>query len=225
MHIDWSIDEVDAVAFVTFEVRNPHPVDRRVRLRNELAGPVLPPRRHGVPEAGWDRDGYEGVVPADGRAVGGYACPAPAKEPPVTLVDAERADGEPRPATPEAAVRRLGPGTPPRDAVPPPSAKSDTGKSQETTEDDRTGSAPAGVESWLTEVEARVERAERLTGASVPTATVVLDSAGGLSGVDDLGERVEADAALLRSVAERAQALAARAEDADPPLDALRRLA
>jgi hypothetical protein len=79
----------------------------------------MPPRSAGVPEAGWDDAGYEGVVaPADRLALG-YACPADVAEPPVDVDDRGRpAPGRASPVDAGTAVRRLGRATPPRDAVP-----------------------------------------------------------------------------------------------------------
>ena len=74
-------------------------------------------------------------------------------------------------------------------------------------------------------VERRVERAERLDGADVATATEVFAATGGARGAADLAARVETDADRLATVAERAEALAERAAATEPPTDALDRLA
>lgn len=140
----------DGITLVTARVEGA-PVRRRVRLANRLDGPIWPPRRQGVPEAGWDDDGYTGLVPADGTLVVGYASPAPPADRPVALVDSEPVDedasGASRgtdardagraaradpigPATDStAAVRLLGDPSPPRDAVPLPDATTDAGRS------------------------------------------------------------------------------------------------
>jgi hypothetical protein len=78
---------------------------------------------------------------------------------------------------------------------------------------------------WLDSAERRIDRAERLTEPSVPTATAVLTEVGGLDAVERLQSAVDADAAQLRAVAERATALADRAERTDVALSALRKLA
>jgi hypothetical protein len=137
--LEWRTDRVDGVVLLAVTVDNRAAVPCHVRVESRLDGPILPPRSSGTPEAGWDREGYEGVVPADGRLALGYACPCPDSEsaslptPPVELTEAERAPsraGEDAAARPTgtgygngnaaAVVRELGRGTPPRDAVPDP---------------------------------------------------------------------------------------------------------
>jgi hypothetical protein len=225
MESDWSVtslDDHDDVTLVTVDLRNPSPVDRRVRVTNRLDGPVLPPKRAGVPDSGWDREGFGGVVPASGRRALGYACPAPARRPPVSVVDEGRADpGEGGDAA--AAVRELGDPRPPCDAIPVTEA-ADGRRAREPT--GATGSAeadvPSTVASWLSSVEARIERGERLTDASVESATTTLGTVDG--DVSELARQVAADAAELEAVAKRAAALSDRASAVDVPVEALRRL-
>jgi hypothetical protein len=148
MDCDCTVTTAAGVAFVSVRLRNPTPVARRVRVENRLAGPVLPPRTAGVPEAGWDATGVTVVVrPAERRPLG-YACALDATaddsardsslaDPPAVVVADERAssgDGQvPETGTPDAdatvhaVVRDLGRSAPPRDAVPPPDFDSDTG--------------------------------------------------------------------------------------------------
>ena len=265
MQTDWTLTERDGVCLVAVVVDNPAPVARRVSVSNRLDGPVLPPRREGVPERGWDDDGFEGTVPAEGRLVLGYACLAPAARPPVAVEARSRADTEGDAdatapgTTPEAVVRRLGGHAPPADAVPVPSpADRDLpadafdagvpGTNRDAPTDDGDDSprdrpdpprvppgapdpsdapdaVPADAAAWFRAVEARVDRAERLDGASVTAATTVVREAGGLDEVVDLPDRLSTDAATLRAAARRAERLADRAESADVPVDALRRLA
>lgn len=127
MHHDTSVDAVSGTTLVTVRVRNDAPVARRVRVRNRLDGPVFPPRHEGVPEAGWDADGYEGVVPAEGTVALGYACPVDADErgdtDPVAVESLGRADDADPVGESDAvaeAVRSLGRSRPPADAVPDP---------------------------------------------------------------------------------------------------------
>jgi len=216
MEADWSVTSLDGhddVTLVTVDLRNPSPVDRRVHVSNCLDGDVLPPKRAGVPDSGWDETGFEGVVPAEGRRTLGYACPAPAKRPPVSVVDDGRADDGGPDAT-ATAVRELGDPRPPGDAIPAAEIGGDDG--------DPETAVPQAVESWLTTVESRIERGERVTDVSVESATAALD--GGDGDVSELAEQVSADAAALEAVAERAAALEARAAAVDVPVDALRRL-
>jgi hypothetical protein len=222
MDSDWSVTPLDGredVVLVTVDLRNTSPVDRCVRVTNRLDGPVLPPRRAGVPESGWDDEGFAGVVPADGRRSLGYACPALAKRPPVSVVDEGRADGD-ESGTAAIAVRELGDPRPPSDAVP---MAHDTQGSEDRSEPSTSADLPSGVESWLTAAEERIERGEELTDASVDTATTALEADG--VAVPELAARVDDDAAALEAVAERAATLAERAAAVDVPVDALRRIA
>ncbi|WP_276299344.1 hypothetical protein [Halorussus lipolyticus] len=127
------------VALVELVVRNPTATARRFRVGDRLDGPLWPPRSRGVPEAGWDDGGFEGVVAPEDRRVLGYASPVPddatATEPPAELVWTERAgeseaksDALTAEATPEAVVRSLGDHRPPADAVPTPTPR--TGQEQ-----------------------------------------------------------------------------------------------
>jgi hypothetical protein len=123
MEYDCATRTVAGTTLVTVTVRNDAAVPRRVRVRNALPGPVLPPQREGVSERGWDDDGFAGVVPAnDARSVG-YACPVVSDaESPVAVESLGRVDGpDDADADPEAeAVRTLGRARPPADAVPTP---------------------------------------------------------------------------------------------------------
>jgi len=124
--LDWRVEAHAGVSLVELTVTNPDRTARRVRIANRLDGEVWPPRREGVPEAGWDDGGFEGVVAAGGRRALGYASPAAAAEPPADVVWSERA-GASEPgdrsapsgveATPEGVVRALGAARPPADAV------------------------------------------------------------------------------------------------------------
>jgi hypothetical protein len=218
MESDWSVSQIDGrddVTLVTVDLRNPSPVDRRVRVTNRLDGPVLPPRRAGVPAAGWDESGFAGVVPAGGRRALGYACPASPRRPPVSVIDEGRSSDEPTDAVADA-VRALGDPRPPGDAVPTPGSAGDGIERGTTT-------VPPAVVSWLTTVEERIERGEALTDASVESATAALRSTDD-GDVRGLSRRVAADATALETVAARAAALEERATAVDVPVDALRRL-
>lgn len=84
---------------------------------------------------------------------------------------------------------------------------------------------PAAVDAWLDTVERRVARAEQLDGADVSTATEAVAKAGGLDAVSELDRKIDDDAERLRTVAERAAALADRAAEAEVPTEPLGRLA
>lgn len=223
MESDWSVtplDGHDGVTLVTVDLRNPSPVDRRVRVTNRLDGPVLPPRRSGVPDAGWNEEGFVGVVPAEGRRSLGYACPAAATRPPVSVVDEGRADDDEVDAT-AVAVRELGDPRPPSDAVPEVEAVDEGDDEPAAPPEADEATVPPAVESWLTAVEERIDRGERLTDGSVEAATAALDAD---DDVSELAAQVAADADALAAVAERTAALADRAAAVDVPVGALRRL-
>lgn len=246
------------IALVTATVRNPTPVARRVEVTNLLAGPVLPPRRDGVPEAGWDEDGPTIVVDANDSVAFGYACPVADDEvadPPAELVEVgDPGDDRPGTAPVDRARRELGEFRPPRDAVPvpDPDAPPDGGNGSDpgttdaepvpehdgvgredgdspsvrpetSPEDHEEGPLPPAVAAYLDRVEGRVDRAERLTGASVPEATAALRTCD--RNPADLAAAVSADAEALDRLAERAGDLAARGGATDVPVEALGRLA
>ncbi|MFD1586220.1 hypothetical protein ACFR9U_04445 [Halorientalis brevis] len=151
--------ETDGVTLVTGRIENPDR-PRRVRLENELDGPVWPPRRRGVPAAGWTDAGFECVLAADETRGVGYACPAPAEEPPLVVAEADPVDPdadasafEPRgpvpsvEETPAGVVRALGSPRPPRDAVPVPDATAErdgpVAETMEATQDDPPETPPS----------------------------------------------------------------------------------
>lgn len=241
MDLDWTQESAAGVTLVRARLRNERATDRRVRLRNRLDGPVLPPRRHGTPEAGWDRERVTTVVPADGTAALGYACPAPETDPPVVVDDVGPADGDATDRTPAAAVRELGDHRPPRSVL----GGEDEGgangpgeRNASTAErvaemanapDERVDPPdrdrlPDGTDSFLGEYRTRVRTAEALTAAGVTEATALLDANGGLAGVESLAADLDADVKELRTLARVADALADRAAASTPPTDPLRRL-
>lgn len=251
MELDWSVDREGDASLVSCRVRNDGAVPRRVRVESRLDGAVLPPRRGGVPEPGWDAAGVTAVLAPGERRAFGFASVAEPVEPPVAVASAEpvepgseaeagAADGVGDPV--RTAVRDLGSPRPPRRAVDgavpsetptranDPEATPERNR-EDNADDERTISpadpvgAPAGLDAWFAAVEARIERAERLTDADLATATAVVSAAGGLDGVAALDERVASDAERLRALRDRAAALADRAGETDAPTAALERLA
>jgi hypothetical protein len=275
------------ITLVTGRIENPDR-PRRVRVENRLDGPVWPPRRRGVPAAGWSDACFECVLTAGETVALGYASPAPPTDPPLAVVETEPVDPEavddtfePKSGvpsvdeTPDGVVRELGSPRPPRDAVPVPDADEDpsvadsetnaAGTSQtaedtapetagkpsgtargtpsEPAEDLSSGSGagtpnrrdgvetrpadsgPEAVEDWFAAVEARLDLADTLSGTTrLPAVADALDRAGGLDGVRDTAERLDDDAEDLRRVADRASALADRAETATVPVEPIERL-
>lgn len=82
--------------------------------------------------------------------------------------------------------------------------------------DDGTASPPLAVIAWFNAVEARLDTAALLSG-DVHEATPVIASLGGGPGVETLAETLATEATALRAVADRATALATRAEATDVP--------
>jgi hypothetical protein len=197
---------------------------------------VVPPRRNGEPEAGWDREGVTTVVPAGEQLALGYACPAEAESPPVTVEWVGDADGTERGATASGAMRRLGDARPPRavvggDSAPPRERALERAQPaadptpDETPDHERSLQQPAeNCERVLRPYRERVETVEALGAAGVPTAAAILETNGGLAGIEVVGRALDEDAAALRALAAEATALAARAEAATPPTETLRGL-
>jgi hypothetical protein len=174
VELDSRVETRTGVALVELVVRNPTATARRFRVGNRLDGPVWPPRREGVPTAGWDDGGFEGVVAAEDRRALGYASPVssdestaeaetspdePPSEPPAELVWTERAGDSESPdsdATPEGVVRSLGDPRPPADAVPAPgfgeSERSEAGSASNPAPE-----IPDPVESWFASIEERTD--------------------------------------------------------------------
>ncbi|RLM56861.1 hypothetical protein DVK02_08805 [Halobellus sp. Atlit-31R] len=231
------------MTLVRVELHSDVTVALRVRVSNELDGPVLPPRRAGAPAAGWDAEGFSGVVPPEGRLGVGYACPVtgePERPPDVPAesddpvvdvdvlgpADSDVDDGTSDPIA--AAVRDLGRATPPADAVPTdpvtnvgPDLGSSRGGSQRSDDDGShcsmaADALPDALSEWLDAVETRVQHAERLTDASVSDATETLETCGGADGVADLPASLAADLTTLRAAAARIDDLATRAEATEP---------
>jgi hypothetical protein len=126
MELDWSVDREGDASLVGVRVRNDGAVPRRVRIESRLDGPVLPPRRGGVPESGWDEEGVTAVIDPGDREAFGFAALADPVDPPVEISSVEPADGDEDDgrAAPEsesdlarAAVRDLESHRPPREAV------------------------------------------------------------------------------------------------------------
>lgn len=221
------IDGVTLVTVALTDVAEP----TRATLENRLDGPVWPPRRQGLPEAGWTDTGFEAVLES-GRHAFGYASPAPPADPAVELVDATPApDAEPareRRETPAGVTRNLGDPSPPLDALPSPSSPSEDGSPDPPVDDSRVPSddLPDAVAAYFETVRGRVARAEALAAAeSLDEATDGVRDAGGLDGVRSLDASQRGDERALRAIARRADALADRRAEATIPTATLARLA
>lgn len=252
LDLHYRVHEAGDVTLVAAVVESSAPTPRRVRVESTLDGPIWPPRRDGVPGRGWDEEGFEGVVPANGRLALGFASPAPPTEPPLFVVEHERAStggtdagptdraGQPVPpipeATPDGVLRALGSPRPPRDAIPRPSAEEPESSGGTPSQPGRPAEPWAGrppgetipeeVADWLWTVEERVRRAEALADAErLTTAARELEAVGGLDEAERLVESLQRDERALRALARRAERLADRSADAEVPLSSFRRLA
>ena len=130
MDLTWDIDREGDASLVRCRVRNDDAVPRRVRIESRLDAPVLPPRRGGLPESGWDEAGVTlRLDPGERRALGFAAC-APPTDPPVELAEVEAVDTAAESAADRpiagvegagsataTALRRLGDHRPPRAAT------------------------------------------------------------------------------------------------------------
>jgi len=121
VELDVETERRDCVTFVAATVHNDGHTARRVTLGTDCR-PVWPPRRQGVPAAGWDEDGVTLTVPP-GRTTGvGFATPVAPDQPVLRVAESVAVDGEEGETatepTPEHVVRALGDPTPPADAVP-----------------------------------------------------------------------------------------------------------
>jgi hypothetical protein len=229
-----TVDRRDDTSLVELLVVNETSHPRRFRLANRLDGPVWPPRTCGLPADGWDDAGFEGVIEAEHRLALGFASPARPVDPPAEIVwDERESSREPSRESsadsitePNAVVRLLADPRPPRDVV----GLSDP------TELDRTDAEPVEADSidsmaemvgsGADDVEARIERAEKIAqSTSLTAAARTLEELGGLEPVEALVEALRSDAAALRRE-KHDGALASRAEEAAQrvPLAAFRRL-
>ncbi len=136
--LEWTVRREGDVTLVEAVLsRDPTPVSEdpalRVTVESRLA-PVWPPRRDGVPIAGWSGERFETAVPAGERVAVGFASPAEPVDPPVEIVDRDRgAVSSAEGTTPSDVLRALGDPAPPRDAVP--EAEADGEKRAEETTD------------------------------------------------------------------------------------------
>jgi hypothetical protein len=152
LEVDWTVRRAGDAVLVGVELRNRTGTPRRVRVENLVDGELLPPRRAGVPESGWDAAGFSGTVDAEGRLVIGYACRGEPARPPVDVTDEGRADGDAAVDSGETdlvdrAIRELGSARPPSSVVPavdlPGEAEPDDATAEIAAADDAVGACDA----------------------------------------------------------------------------------
>jgi len=166
MELTYATDEHAGVTLVEFELHNPTRTPREVTVRCELDGPVWPPRRGGYPEEGWDQTGFVGPIGAGDRRALGFACPAPATDPPVSVVTTDPIEEATPERTPADLVRTLGdPRPPPVDTDPRDdtvAATEDSATDTEPTEGavapaEADGSVPPAIAAWFDLIAARLD--------------------------------------------------------------------
>jgi len=94
MNLAWTVERDSGVSLVRCRVHNESAVPRRVRIESQLDGPVLPPRRAGIPETGWDEAGVTFRLEPDERRALGFAALAEPVEPPVEVVRSSVVDAD-----------------------------------------------------------------------------------------------------------------------------------
>lgn len=239
--LDWEQTRQDGVTLVELAVTAE--TAEAVRIESELR-PVWPPRRQGVPAAGWDETGFCGRVTPDQPLVVGYASPATPAEPPARVqTPDEPRDGTDEDETARRIVQALGQNSPPRDAIPTPDGPErppSGGKDRPTTDADRsaprdrsrereplgsTESKKEAVESWFGDIEARLDDAEQLAGISgADEARSAIDTVGGIDAVRALQAQLEQDSRELDSLGDRQRQLANRLAAVEIPLGTLERV-
>ncbi|MEF8779160.1 MAG: hypothetical protein V5A46_00605 [Haloferacaceae archaeon] len=232
MNLEHAVKRREGVTFVRATVHNPAPVTRHVRLENRLDGAVLPPRRNGVPERGWDEDGVTLTVPPEATLGVGYACRSPPAEPPVGIEATGRG-----PAPDDSGVRRarraLGTFRPPRAVVAGGEIGRDEAESGRDEARNRIGGpgGPADRDHRGDDAERaamRVELGCRLADADVEEAIEVIETLGesdlvaqgGIEGVRTLVDGLEGDASTLDREASRLRSAAQRLREAAERADA-----
>lgn len=194
--LDCAQESIDGVTLVECRLESEAP--ERVPLEPTHEAPIWPPRRQGVPESGWDEDGWTGVVSPDRPVALGYATPAAPDGAPMRIVDSDPASAERETPGPRDVLRALGDPRPPRDAVEP-----DGGQTLDQGETDAPDPAterptPDTVEDELDVIERRLERAERLAAVdSVDAARSAVEAVGGIEAVRALVAQLERDREAL----------------------------
>lgn len=249
MKLEYEAEQRNGITFVTATVHNPAPVTRHARLENRLESAVMPPRRNGVPDRGWDETGVTLTVPA-GRTLGiGYACSAPPADPAVEIAATGRGTA-PEEAAELRARRSLGTFRPPRMAVtePAPSDTDEEGQSRRNSRKqstcDGTGLDSTGAHEKDTGSRSdaaehgedvdramrRIELGEQLAAAGVEVAADVLEELAeralvgcGEAPVDHTGIETARD--LDRALEDDAETLEGEASRLRSKADKLRRAA
>jgi hypothetical protein len=232
--LDWHLTRTDGVTLVELIVTGGP--GERIRVESNLE-PVWPPRRQGVPAAGWDGAAFTGTVDAGEQLVVGYATPAEPVEPPATLAP-PRDPGADRGVDARDLIRTLGDPRPVGAAVRPDSQgtllvgsnRDDTvgrrSAAVTTTPTTGTQSDDLGVEAWFGAVERRLDTAETLTSVTdAAEAQSAVASVGGIPAVRELAAAIESDRRRLGRLRGRIVSLDEHVRAVDVPVETLERLA
>ncbi|WP_435334572.1 hypothetical protein [Haloarchaeobius sp. TZWWS8] len=120
VELDVRTDRRECVTFVAATLTNDETRAREVTLESGLPN-VWPPRRQGMPEAGWEDDAVTCVIPPGGIRGIGFASPDPPEAADgalLSLVSEQPTDEESLDISAAGLVRTLGDPTPPGDVVP-----------------------------------------------------------------------------------------------------------
>lgn len=220
--LDCTQESLDGVTLVECRLESEAP--EQVTIEPTHEPPIWPPRRQGVPEAGWDADGWTGVVSPEGPLALGYATAADPEPPAMELVASEPAPEEAEAPGPRDVIRALGDPRPPRDAVEPAGGQSldrgQTDHSRPATE----RPTPGTREDELDAIERRLDRAERLAAVdSVDAAKSAVAAVGGIEAVRVLVAQLDRDRDALERLDARVAALRDRVS-VDVPVADLERL-
>jgi hypothetical protein len=222
VRLECTHESLDGVTLV--ECRLASEVPEQVTLETTHEGPVWPPRRQGVPEAGWAGSEWSGLVPADRPLALGYATPVEPDERPMRVVASEPASDAPASPGPRDVLRALGDPRPPRDAVEPDGGQTITDAGPEPEPRPAERSPGGNPDSTLDAIERRLERAERLAAVdSVDEARVAVEAVGGIEAVRGLVAQLDRDRETLDRLATRVTSLRDRAA-VTVPVDDLDRL-
>lgn len=156
--LDWHLRRKDGITLVELLVTSERNCE--IRLESELQ-PVWPPRRQGVPAAGWEDGTFVEELQADERLVLGYASPAEPVEPPAELQVISKTGSDP--FSPRELIHALGDPKPPRDAVPAGNTVSTAFETERSALDSpQREPLPPLFESWFEAVESRLAEATQL---------------------------------------------------------------
>ncbi|MFA9516675.1 hypothetical protein ACERIT_05595 [Halopenitus sp. H-Gu1] len=246
MDLSCSRETRGGLAIVIGRIRNETGSPKRVRIANALEGPVLPPRRRGVPEPGWDAEGYTCRVAGESTEAFGYVCAAdaPADGPPARIdsvaepKDARDGDGSDESEenvriddSTTVAHQTLGDHRPPRKSIADGSRRSSTTgrrgvRTPTTTREKQTTKRTRDpLEAHLDRMVERLERLERLEDGSLTVATRIVSDAGDLSAFRRDLRRLDADVERLGALRDRMESLIERRDRLDVPVAILEQLA